>query len=151
MDGAIQFSIKNYIEKSGFKIRRTKTLSFCPSPHPTVINNDEILLVLFISIGKTRCSTYWYIQLRTSDWRQSSKSNWATKFQTTPIYFYDMTERDTFHYYYCPKKHKKGGGLIVSFLCIFYYLVLFFLLEQQQFCFCNPDEWNLIKLWFCSL
>ena len=29
----IQFSIKNYIEKSDFLIRGTKTLSFCPSSH----------------------------------------------------------------------------------------------------------------------
>ena len=78
-------------------------------------------LFLFVFFIKNHLDVVLYIHTITSDWRQSSKSNWATKFETTPIYFYDMTtERDTFHYYYSPRKHKKGGGLIVSFSCIFY-------------------------------
>ena len=86
-----------------------------------IIYSNDGILIPFCILYKNHLDVVLYIHTITSDWRQSSKSNWATKFETTPIYFYDMTtERDTFHYYYSPRKHKKGGGLIVSFLCIFY-------------------------------
>ena len=54
-DGAIQFSIKNYIEKSGFKIRQTKTLNICPSSHSVraklvTFRCDDFFLLCLIKI-----------------------------------------------------------------------------------------------------
>ena len=42
-------ALKNYIEKSGFYVRRMKTLSFCPSSHSGVGKNE---IRVFKQIGR---------------------------------------------------------------------------------------------------